>query len=54
MSKPFTEFKNDMKQLEDICNHNYDRYFYNKEKYKDKFYKKIYGTNNEPYNNKKL
>ena len=54
MSKPFTEFKKDMKQLEDICNYNYDRYFYNKEKYKDKFYKKIYGTNNEPYNNKKL
>ena len=54
MSKPFTEFKKYMKQLEDICNYNYDRYFYNKEKYKDKFYKKIYGTNNEPYNNKKL
>lgn len=36
-----------MKQLQDICEHNYKLYVTNKEVFKNKFYKKIHGTNNE-------
>ena len=41
MSKPFTEFKNDMKQLEDICNHNYMIYQTKRERLEKYLYDKI-------------
>ena len=40
-NKPFTEFKKDMKQLEDICNHNYMIYQTKREKLEKYLYDKI-------------
>ena len=40
-NKPFTEFKNDMKQLEDICNHNYMIYQTKRERLEKYLYDKI-------------
>ena len=54
IDKPIQDFVNDMKQLKNICEHNYNLYLHNKHESKTKFYKKIYGTYNEPYSNKKL
>ncbi len=47
MDKPTEDFVKDMLQLQDICEHNYKLYLTNKTVFKNKFYKKIYGTNNE-------
>ena len=44
----------DMKQLKNICEHNYNLYLHNKHESKNKFYKKIYGTYNEPYTDPKF
>jgi len=40
-NKPFTEFKKDMEQLEDICNYNYDTYLNNKNKLEKYLYDQI-------------
>ena len=47
MDKPTEDFVKDMLQLQNICEHNYKLYLTNKTVFKNKFYKKIYGTNNE-------
>ena len=52
MDKPLEEFEKDMKELESICEYNYNKYFADKKLYKDKFYKKIYGTKNASYKQK--
>ena len=40
MNKPFTEFKKDIKQLEDICDHNYMIYQTQREKLEKYLYDK--------------
>ena len=41
LDKPFSEFKKDMEQLEDICNYNYDTYLNNKNKLEKYLYDRI-------------
>jgi hypothetical protein len=54
IDKPLNDFVKDMKQLKNICEHNYNLYLHNKHESKNKFYKKIYGTYNEPYTDPKF
>ena len=51
VDKPIEDFVKDMSQLQDICEHNYKVYVSSKANFKDKFYKKIYGTNNANFKN---